>query len=195
VVRLVGCSNLAMVACADQRPEAASAKAKRYGLRSMSVDGANRRGRSDLLLDFTVPAAHNEHTTKCRSPQSLLANTFIARNHSPSRLPTRSWAEVRFGEEPGPRPADPALPWNPASGVHIGDIGLHARGSIDRLDLNASGDVRVSDYKTGREPPRADRIVLGGGPNCSARCTRSRGANFLGENAGLWPDCCRVASR
>jgi predicted dehydrogenase len=71
---LVGCGNisdiyvtkaklfrdLAMVASADQRPEAASAKAKQYGLRSMSVDGPNRRERFDLLLHLAVPAAHTE---------------------------------------------------------------------------------------------------------------------------------------
>ena len=71
-IGLVGCGNisdiyvtnaklfrdLAMVACADLRPEAASAKATRYGLRSMSVDGLIAADDIDLVLNLTVPAAH-----------------------------------------------------------------------------------------------------------------------------------------
>ena len=73
-IGLVGCGNisdiyltnaklfrdLAMVACADLRPEAASAKATRYGLRSMSVDGLFAADDIDLVLNLTVPVAHTE---------------------------------------------------------------------------------------------------------------------------------------
>ena len=73
-IGLIGCGNisdiyltnaklfrdLAMVACADLRPEAASAKATRYGLRSMSVDGLIAADDIDLVLNLTVPAAHTE---------------------------------------------------------------------------------------------------------------------------------------
>ena len=46
----------------------------------------------------------------------------------------------------------------------IPGAGVRIRGSIDRLDFNsARNGVRVSDYKTGAEPPKASEIVLGRG--------------------------------
>jgi RecB family exonuclease len=48
--------------------------------------------------------------------------------------------------------------------VIIPGTGIRIRGKIDRLDFNrARNGVRVTDYKTGAEPPKADEIVLGGG--------------------------------
>jgi hypothetical protein len=71
---------------------------------------------------------------------------------------TRSWTELAFGQ-----PADGAaahdLPWRPDAEVTILGTEVRIRGSIDRLDLTGDGRaVRVSDYKTGAEPRRADVI-------------------------------------
>jgi RecB family exonuclease len=75
---------------------------------------------------------------------------------------TRSWTELPFGD--GGSDRDPAgLPWDPRTEVIVGDTGIRLSGSIDRLDLNTNGDIRVSDYKTGEIPRRPDGIVLGGG--------------------------------
>jgi hypothetical protein len=77
---------------------------------------------------------------------------------------TRSWTELAFGREE--HNIDPAadLPWSPSAEVIIPGTGIRIRGKIDRLDFNrARNGVRVTDYKTGAEPPKADEIVLGGG--------------------------------
>jgi PD-(D/E)XK nuclease superfamily protein len=77
---------------------------------------------------------------------------------------TRSWTELAFGREE--HNMDPAadLPWSPSAEVIIPGTGIRIRGKIDRLDFNrARNGVRVTDYKTGAEPPKADEIVLGGG--------------------------------
>jgi RecB family exonuclease len=48
--------------------------------------------------------------------------------------------------------------------VIIPGTDVRIRGSIDRLDHDtANNRVRVSDYKTGAEPPKANEIVLGRG--------------------------------
>jgi hypothetical protein len=76
---------------------------------------------------------------------------------------TRSWTELTFGRTEGNATADD-LPWHPNSEVMIPGTAVRIRGSIDRLDLTGDGRaVRVSDYKTGVEPRRADEIVLGRG--------------------------------
>lgn len=77
---------------------------------------------------------------------------------------TRSWTEVSFGRAGSAEVTAHDLPWQPTAQVVI--VGTHVRiqGDIDRLDLTADGNaVRVSDYKTGPEPKRADQIVLDGG--------------------------------
>jgi hypothetical protein len=76
---------------------------------------------------------------------------------------TRSWTELAFGrgEEAA---AKPDLLWPPTAQVVIPGTGVRIRGSIDRVDYNAARNgVRVSDYKTGAEPPKAEEIVLGRG--------------------------------
>jgi PD-(D/E)XK nuclease superfamily len=41
---------------------------------------------------------------------------------------------------------------------------MRIRGSIDRVDFNSAHNrVRVSDYKTGAEPPKAGEIIIGRG--------------------------------
>jgi RecB family exonuclease len=77
---------------------------------------------------------------------------------------TRSWTELAFGrEDDGTNAASDPL-WPPTGQVIIPGAGLRIRGSIDRVDFNsAHNGVRVSDYKTGAEPPKASEIVLGRG--------------------------------
>ncbi|WP_316193889.1 PD-(D/E)XK nuclease family protein [Bradyrhizobium sp. SZCCHNRI1029] len=77
---------------------------------------------------------------------------------------TRSWTELAFGrEDDGTTPAGGLL-WPPTGQVIIPGAGLRIRGSIDRVDFNsAHNGVRVSDYKTGAEPAKANEIVLGRG--------------------------------
>jgi RecB family exonuclease len=76
---------------------------------------------------------------------------------------TRSWTELTFGRAvDGGTEHD--LPWRADAEVRIPGTEVRIQGSIDRLDLTADGRaVRVSDYKTGAEPRRADEIVLGRG--------------------------------
>lgn len=76
---------------------------------------------------------------------------------------TRSWTELAFGRAADGRTAQD-LPWDLDSEVAIPGTEVRIQGSIDRLDLTGDGRaVRVSDYKTGAEPRRADEIVLGRG--------------------------------
>jgi hypothetical protein len=77
---------------------------------------------------------------------------------------TRSWTELAFGLEDDGVAAVSDLLWPPTAKVTIPGTGVRIRGSIDRLDFNAiRNGVRVSDYKTGTEPPKAEEIVLGRG--------------------------------
>jgi len=78
---------------------------------------------------------------------------------------TRSWTELAFGrEEEDGADSDPDVLWPPTAQVVIPGTDVRIRGSIDRLDLNSvRNGVRVSDYKTGAEPPKAGEIVLGRG--------------------------------
>ncbi len=70
---------------------------------------------------------------------------------------TRSWTEVPFGQANGGDPGE--LPWNPAVPVAVPGTPVTIRGSIDRLDLRGSGDVWVTDYKTGEQPENPEALV------------------------------------
>jgi PD-(D/E)XK nuclease superfamily len=77
---------------------------------------------------------------------------------------TRSWTELAFGLEDHEVDAAGDLLWLPTAQVVIPDAGMRIRGSIDRVDFNsAHNGVRVSDYKTGAEPPKASEIIIGRG--------------------------------
>jgi ATP-dependent helicase/DNAse subunit B len=74
---------------------------------------------------------------------------------------TRSWTELEFGKV---GVHDPRSPWPADREVLLGEERVRLGGRIDRVDIAAAGDrVRISDYKTGKTPPNADRIVLDGG--------------------------------
>jgi hypothetical protein len=101
---------------------------------------------------------------------------------------TRSWTEVPFGD-PDLQSSVRPLPWDPALAVAIPGTGIRIRGMIDRLDLRyAKNAVRVTDYKTGAYPPRAEDIVIRGG----AELQRSLYALACRK---LLPDCTHIAAR
>jgi hypothetical protein len=77
------------------------------------------------------------------------------------RPDTRSWTEVPFGQRTAPVEE---APWDSTRQVPIGDTGLSFGGRIDRLDIRASGDAaRITDYKSGRPPDKAQRVTLAQG--------------------------------
>jgi ATP-dependent helicase/DNAse subunit B len=76
---------------------------------------------------------------------------------------TQSWAEVPFGGDLKWLPED--LPWPADLEVVIaGTGGIRVKGSIDRLDLNASTSLAgVIDYKSGRTPANPEELGINGG--------------------------------
>jgi RecB family exonuclease len=76
---------------------------------------------------------------------------------------TRSWTEVPFGQ-PKEFVTGRELPWDATTRVVVPGTPICLRGTIDRLDLRRdSFAVRVTDYKTGRQPQNASSIVIAGG--------------------------------
>ena len=74
---------------------------------------------------------------------------------------TTSWTELEFGKI---GTGDARGPWPADREVVLGEEQVRLGGRIDRVDVGAAGDrVRISDYKTGKTPANADRIVLAGG--------------------------------
>jgi PD-(D/E)XK nuclease superfamily len=77
---------------------------------------------------------------------------------------TRSWTELAFGLEDHEVDAAGDLLWRPTAQVVIPGTVMRIRGSIDRVDFNSAHNrVRVSDYKTGAEPPKVSEIIIGRG--------------------------------
>jgi PD-(D/E)XK nuclease superfamily len=104
------------------------------------------------------PALLWQHTLAAASRLALKALT-LDEKFQPG---TRSWTELIFGHADRRTAHD--LPWNPQTEVTIPDAEMRIQGSIDRIDLTSDGRfARVSDYKTGVKPLRADEIVLRGG--------------------------------
>jgi PD-(D/E)XK nuclease superfamily len=100
-----------------------------------------------LLWEHTLVKAHELAYRALSFEQAVNANT-------------RCWTEVPFGELDAPG----EWPWDSGAAVLIPGTEIRIRGSIDRLDLRWDGQaVRVSDYKTGREPSNAEQLILGGG--------------------------------
>jgi hypothetical protein len=108
----------------------------------------------------TPPFLLWRHTLASARDLALKALTLDEAWHSA----TRSWTELAFGlEEREMGTAGDPL-WPPTAQVVIPGVGTRIRGSIDRVDFNgAHNRVRVSDYKTGAEPPRAGEIIIGRG--------------------------------
>jgi hypothetical protein len=101
---------------------------------------------------------------------------------------TQSWTEVPFGGG-SPVRAERPLPWDPARAVEIPATGIRIQGTIDRLDLRrVRSAVRVTDYKTGACPPKAELIIIRGG----AELQRSLYALACRQ---LLPDCAHIVAR
>jgi PD-(D/E)XK nuclease superfamily len=101
---------------------------------------------------------------------------------------TQSWTEVPFGGG-SPVRAERPLPWDPALAVEIPGTGIRIQGTIDRLDLRrVPSAVRVTDYKTGACPPKAELIIIRGG----AELQRSLYALACRQ---LLPDCAHIVAR
>lgn len=72
-----------------------------------------------------------------------------------------SWAEVPFNVASAP---EAELPWDATRRVLIPGTTLALTGKIDRLDLSADrGQARVTDFKTGKLPPKMEEQILNGG--------------------------------
>jgi hypothetical protein len=75
---------------------------------------------------------------------------------------TRSWTELSFGQTSATH--ESTIPWDPATDVIVPGTDLLLSGRIDRIDLTATADaIRISDYKSGKIPKNADRIVVAQG--------------------------------
>ena len=136
-------------------------------------------------LERSVPPALLWQHTLAAAAQLALKALTLDETFQPG---TRSWTELAFGQAAdGGKAQD--LTWRSDAEVTIPDTEVRIRGSIDRLDLTGDGRaVRVSDYKTGAEPRRADEIVLGRG----AELQRVIYAIAAGQ---LLPDNPRVIAR
>jgi RecB family exonuclease len=107
----------------------------------------------------TPPQLLWQHTLAAGSGLALGA-LMLGRSFQPG---SRSWTELPFGQAQIPNPPL-SLPWEARTEVRIPGTAVRIRGRIDRLDLNAAETtVRVNDYRTGKEPPKADQIRLAGG--------------------------------
>jgi hypothetical protein len=125
------------------------------------LDAASASIASQWPLERSVPPLLLwRHTLAAARDLALKALTL----DEPLQAETRSWTELAFGREEEDPDAAADLLWRPNAQVIIPGAGVRVRGSIDRLDFNsARNGVRVSDYKTGAEPQKADKIVLRGG--------------------------------
>lgn len=74
---------------------------------------------------------------------------------------TRTWTELPFGLT---GVDEGESPWDTSVAVPIAEAGIIFGGRIDRLDVQATGTAaRITDYKTGKAPDRAQRITLAQG--------------------------------
>jgi PD-(D/E)XK nuclease superfamily len=104
-----------------------------------------------------------------RKLQDIRELAIVALTCAEAPLPgQRSWAEIPFGGDYHVRDLTikerANLPWDPLAPVVIPGTDLRIGGSIDRLDLAATGEVaRVTDYKSGKPPRKGSEPVLKGG--------------------------------
>ena len=132
----------------------------------------------------TPPPVLWRETVEAASSMALSALTM----DGTLQVGTRTWTELPFGDAPDGFVAD-ELPWDAAKPVFIPGTPIRIRGSIDRLDLSADGvSVRVSDYKTGRPPPKMDVAKLRGGRELQRLV-------YAAAVLGNIPDVRRIVSR
>ncbi|MCP3468191.1 PD-(D/E)XK nuclease family protein [Bradyrhizobium sp. CCGUVB23] len=165
-------------------PTPGYARASRQEIEA-TLAGATEAIRARWPLERSVPPALLWKHTLAAAAQLALKALTLDETFQPG---TRSWTELAFGHgRAGATTHD--LPWSPNAQVAIPGTEVSVQGSIDRLDLTGDGRaVRVSDYKTGVEPRRADEIVLGRG----AELQRVIYAIAAGQ---LLPDSPRVIAR
>lgn len=135
------------------------ARASRQEIES-TLETATETVRAHWPLERSAPPALLWKYTLAAAAELALKALTLDETFQPG---TRSWTELAFGQT-GEGVMTDDLPWRSDADVTIPGTEVRIRGSIDRLDL--TGDrrgVRVSDYKTGAEPRRADEIVLGRG--------------------------------
>jgi PD-(D/E)XK nuclease superfamily len=119
-----------------------------------------------------------------RKLQDIRDLAIIALTFAEAPLPgQRSWTEIPFGGDYHVRDLTPEqrakLPWDPLAPVVIPGTDLRIGGSIDRLDLAATGDVaRVTDYKSGKPPRNGREPMLKGGAELQ-RCLYAFAVRFL----------------
>jgi RecB family exonuclease len=102
-----------------------------------------------MLWDHTLAEARN------------LARRGLTFDAAPEAI-SRTFAEVTFGRATSPAKRGD-VPWPPEAVVVIPETSIQLRGEIDRLDFLGGRRVRVTDYKTGMEPPKVEKLVLNGG--------------------------------
>jgi hypothetical protein len=104
-----------------------------------------------------------------RKLQDIRDLAIVALTFAEAPLPgQRSWTEIPFDGDYHVRDLTPEqranLPWDPLAPVVIPGTDLRIGGSIDRLDLAATGNVaRVTDYKSGKPPGNGREPMLKGG--------------------------------
>jgi hypothetical protein len=141
-------------------PNPGYGRAARHEIEAVLVAACVAIGSQWPLERSVPPLLLWRHTLAAARDLALTALTL----DEPFQPNTRSWTELAFGREEDDPDAAADLLWPPNAEVIIPGAGVRIRGSIDRLDFNsARNGVRVSDYKTGAEPPKANEIVLRGG--------------------------------
>lgn len=151
-----------MLKCAVDalEPNPGYGRAARHEIEAVLVAACVAIGSQWPLERSVPPLLLWRHTLAAARDLALTALTL----DEPFQPNTHSWTELAFGREEDDPDAAADLLWPPNAEVIIPGAGVRIRGSIDRLDFNsARNGVRVSDYKTGAEPPKANEIVLRGG--------------------------------
>jgi hypothetical protein len=150
-----------------------------------AVNAAARMARDEWPLVQPVPPQLLWRNTTLLAGRLAIAALKFGRT---TESETQSWTEVAFGN-PDFGDVKRSMPWEPKRPVQIPGTNIRIQGSIDRLDLRRTKNaVRVTDYKTGATPPRAEKIVIRGG----AELQRSLYALACRQ---LLPDYTNIAAR
>ncbi len=123
-----------------------------------AIEGASAAVLASWPLQRSVPPSilwrHTVNEAARRTAKGLASDDLV-------RSDTRSWTEVPFGQI---NALAEQVPWNATLVVPIEPTGLVFGGRMDRLDIRAAGDAaRITDYKSIKPPPKAQRITLGQG--------------------------------
>jgi hypothetical protein len=126
---------------------------------SASIERVSAEIMSSWPLIRTVPPpvlwSHTVKEAARRTANGLAAD-------KPTDISTQTWTEVVFGQSQGASSGD--LPWDVSITVPIEGAGLVYGGRIDRLDIRTAGDAaRITDYKSGKPPDKAQRVTLAQG--------------------------------